>query len=190
MAYYGLRTIHDHKLARHFGVQKTSELVQCSFWWPRRRLACKNDVYSCISCHKGSNSRSWGLLKPLPVPGQPSKEVSMDFIVYLPPSEGFTTIFVVVDCFSKMAHFLPMVGTPSALDTANIFIKEVVRLHGVPNNIVSDRGVQFTSKFWKDLCKSLEIKVSLSSAYHPQSNDQTERTNQQYLRCFCSCSPG
>lgn len=75
----------------------------------------------------------------------------MDFIVDLPPSEGFTTILVTVDHLLKMAHFLPMVGTPSDLDTANTFIKEVVRLHRVPDNIVSDRGVQFTSKFWKEL---------------------------------------
>ena len=71
----------------------------------------------------------------------------MDFIVDLPPSEGFTTILVVVDRLSKMAHFLPMIGTPSALDTANVFIREILRLHGLPDNIVSDRGVQFTSRF-------------------------------------------
>lgn len=67
-----------------------------------------------------------------------------------------------------MAHFLPMKGTPSAMETATIFIKEIIRLHGVPTNIVSDRGVQFTSRFWKALCSSLEIKLEFSSAYHPQ----------------------
>ena len=109
----------------------------------------------------------------------------MDFIVDLPPSAGFTTILVVVDRLSKM------IGTPSAADTARFFFKEVVMLHGVPKSIVSDRGTQFTSKFWKELCKALEVKICLSSAYHPQSNGQTERTNQtleQYLRCFCSVS--
>ena len=98
---------------------------------------------------------------------------------------------VVVERLSKMAHFLPMFGTPSASETADMFIKEIVRLHGLPDSIVSDRGVQFTSKFWRDLCKSLSIEVCLSSAYHPQSNGQTERTNQtleQYFRCSCTCS--
>lgn len=71
----------------------------------------------------------------------------MDFIVELPPSEGFSSIFVVVDRFSKMAHFIPMKGAPSATETAKVFIKEIVRLHGIPDDIVSDRGVQFTSKF-------------------------------------------
>lgn len=95
-----------------------------------------------------------------------------------PLSEGFTTILVVVDHLYKMAHFLPMVGTP-AVDTANIFVNEIVR------------GVQFTYRFWKDLCKSLEMEVCLSSAYHPQSNGQTKRRNQTlelYLCCFCTCS--
>ncbi|XP_041419736.1 uncharacterized protein LOC121393946 [Xenopus laevis] len=88
-----------------------------------------------------------------------------------------------------MAHFVPLSGVPSAPSTAEVFIKEVVRLHGVPDEIVSDRGVQFTSKFWRALCKALKIKMALSTAFHPQSNGQTERTNQtleQYLRCFSS----
>lgn len=155
-----LKTFHDNKFAGHFGVQKTSELIHRSFWWPGWSQDCKNYVNSCIICQrsKGSNAKAWGLLRPLPIPEQPWKEVAMDFIVDLPPAEGFSTILVVVDRLSKMAHFLPMKGTPSASDTADIFIKEVVRLHGVPVSIVSDRGVQFTSKFWRDLCKSLEIK--------------------------------
>lgn len=188
-----LQMCHDHKLAGHFGVRKTSELVSRSFWWPGWRRDCKEYVASCPPCqrNKGRNAKSWGLLRPLPIPERPWSDVSMDFIVDLPASGGFTTIFVVVDRLSKMAHFLPMKGTPSALETANIFLKEIIRLHGVPKNIVSDRGVQFTSKFWRELCKALNIKVCLSSAYHPQSNGQTERTNQtleQYLRCFCSGS--
>lgn len=82
----------------------------------------------------------------------------MDFID-LNPSEGFTITLVVVDRLSKMVNFLPMVGTHSTVDTVNIFINEIVRLHGVPDNIVFDRGVQFTSRFWRDLCKYLAIEV-------------------------------
>ena len=113
----------------------------------------------------------------------------MDFIVELPPSEDFNTIFVVVDRLTKMAHFVPLQGTPSATETATAFIKEIVRLHGIPDSIISDRGVQFTSRFWRALCEALNIELRLSSAYHPQTNGQTERTNQtleQYLRCFSS----
>lgn len=188
-----LQTFHDHKLAGHFGSQKTMELISCSFWWPGWRQDCKNYVSSCIPCQrsKGTNTKSRGLLKPLSIPERPWAEISMDFIMDLPPSGGFTTTLVITDRLSKMAHFLPMVGTPSASATANVFFKEIIRLHGTPVSITSDRGVQFTSKFWRELCKSLEIKICLSSAYHPQSNSQTERTNQtleQYLQCFCSDS--
>lgn len=109
----------------------------------------------------------------------------MDFIVESPPSKGFTTIFVIVDLLSKMAHFVPLKGTPSATETASSFIREGVCLHCIPVNITSDCGVQFTSRFWK----FLGIKHCLSSAYHPQTNGQTERRNQtleQYLLCFSS----
>lgn len=113
----------------------------------------------------------------------------MDFIVELPPLKGFTTIFVIVDRLSKMAHFMPLKGTPSSTETTSAFIREVVCLHDIPSNITSDRGVQFTFRFWKALCEDLGIEHSLSSAYQPQTNGQTERTNQtpeQNLRCFSS----
>lgn len=111
----------------------------------------------------------------------------MDFIVELPTSQGKNTILVVVDRLTKAAHFISCVGLPSAEQTSELIIQNVFRLHGVPDEIISDRGVQFTSKFWKSFCDALGIKVNLSSAFHPQTNGQTERTNQtleQYLRCF------
>lgn len=113
----------------------------------------------------------------------------MDFIVELPPSEECTAIFVVVDRLSKMAHFIPLNNTPSAMETARVFIKEIVRLHGVPVNIVCDQGVQFTTWFWRALCEVLKTELFLASAYHSQTNGQAERTNQtleQYIWCFTS----
>uniref|UniRef100_A0A8C5MLT5 Uncharacterized protein n=1 Tax=Leptobrachium leishanense TaxID=445787 RepID=A0A8C5MLT5_9ANUR len=113
----------------------------------------------------------------------------MDFIVDLPPSEGNTTILTVIDRFSKMAHFVPLKKLPSSEQLAGIFAKEVVRLHGIPQEIVSDRGTQFISRFWRSFCKEMGINLSFSSAYHPQSNGAAERTNQsleQYLRFFIS----
>ena len=186
-----LELCHDHALAGHFGLTKTTDLVQRTFWWPQLRVDCKKYVESCTTCirNKTHRTKAWGLLKPLSVPDRPWRMLSIDFIVELPPAEDHTTIFVVVDRLSKMAHFIPMKGTPSASETAQAFIKEIIRLHGVPANIVSDRGVQFTSRFWRSLCKALDIELSFSSAYHPQTNGLTERTNQtleQYLRCFSS----
>uniref|UniRef100_A0A803KCJ5 Integrase catalytic domain-containing protein n=1 Tax=Xenopus tropicalis TaxID=8364 RepID=A0A803KCJ5_XENTR len=113
----------------------------------------------------------------------------MDFIVELPKSSEMSTILVVVDRFSKMAHFMPLKKLPSASALAKIYVKEIFRLHGFPSSIVSDRGVQFVSRFWRAFCKLLKVKLNFSSAYHPQSNGQTERTNQsleQFLRCFIS----
>uniref|UniRef100_A0A803JTE2 Integrase catalytic domain-containing protein n=1 Tax=Xenopus tropicalis TaxID=8364 RepID=A0A803JTE2_XENTR len=126
---------------------------------------------------------------PLPVPKQPWTDIAMDFIVDLPKSSELSTILVVVDRFSKMAHFVPLKKLPSAPILAKIFVREIFRFHGFPSSIVSDRGVQFVSRFWRAFCKLLGVKLNFSSAYHPQSNGQTERTNQsleQFLRCFVS----
>ena len=111
----------------------------------------------------------------------------MDFIANLPLSKSFDAILTVVDRFTKMTHFLPCTKTINNKETADIIMKEVFRLHGLPNDIISDRGPQFISKFWKHLLEMLKVSCKLSSSYHPQSDGQTERTNQtleQYLRCF------
>lgn len=186
-----LRLVHDSKLAGHFGAFKTAELLSRSFWWPSYKKDVKNYVASCPTCarHKTPRSSPVGLLQPLPIPSRPWGSISMDFVVELPPSKEMTTILVVVDRLTKMAHFIPTKGVPTAEKTAELMIREVFRLHGIPDNVVSDRGVQFTSKFWRSFCMSLGVTVNLSSAFHPQSNGQTERTNQtleQYLRCFVS----
>lgn len=111
----------------------------------------------------------------------------MDFIVGLPVSNGHDSIWVVVDRFTKMAQFVPCNDTITAEGLASLFITHIFRLHGLPQDTVSDRGVLFTSKFWQELTKRLHIKTNLSTAFHPQSDGQTERTNstlEQYLRMY------
>ena len=111
----------------------------------------------------------------------------MDFVTNLPEVQGFDSVLVVVDRFSKMAHFLPCSKTISSEGLADLVMREVFRLHGLLDNIVSDRGPQFIARFWQRLLELLKIKQSLSSGYHPESDGQTERTIQtleQYLRCF------
>ena len=184
-----LRLVHDSKVAGHRGVQKTQEFLSRFFWWPNSRQDVKKYVLSCDTCARCKTPRSLkvGLLQPLPVPSRPWGSISMDFIVDLPTSKGQNTILVVVDRLTKAAHFIACNGPPSAKETADLMIQNVFRLHGVPDEVVSDRGVQFTSKFWRSFCTSLEIDINLSTAFHPQSNGQTERTNQtleQYLRCY------
>lgn len=116
----------------------------------------------------------------------------MDFVTGLPPSEGNTVILTIVDCFSKAVHFIPLPKLPSALETATLITQHVFGLHDIPQDIVSDRGPQFPSRVWKAFCRALGASASLSSGYHPATNGQTERANQDLeatLRCVSSSHP-
>ena len=95
----------------------------------------------------------------------------MDFITDLLSSNGYTCIFVVLDRFKKIGHFIPFPNVPSSEDTAKAFMTHIFRLHGLPNEILSDKGTQFTSKFWTSICKTLNISMKLSSPFHHQTND-------------------
>ncbi|KAF7709078.1 hypothetical protein HF521_015928, partial [Silurus meridionalis] len=133
-----------------------------------------------------------GLLHPLPIPRHPWSHIAVDFVIGLPPSAGHTAILTVVDRFSKMGHFIPLPKLPSAKETAQLLLQYVFRLHGLPRDVVSDRGPQFSAHFWKEFCRLLGISVSLSFGFHPQSNGQTERLNQEIetsLRILCAQDP-
>uniref|UniRef100_A0A3Q3GAF8 Integrase catalytic domain-containing protein n=1 Tax=Labrus bergylta TaxID=56723 RepID=A0A3Q3GAF8_9LABR len=128
----------------------------------------------------------------LPIPHRPWSHVALDFISGLPTSKGFTVILVVVDRFSKGAHFIPLSKLPSALETARLVVQHVFCHHGLPLDIVSDRGPQFTSRFWQAFCSLVGASASLSSGFHPETNGQTEHTNQtleRTLRCLVSSNP-
>jgi len=113
----------------------------------------------------------------------------MDFIVGLPKSEGYTKIWVIIDRFSKMVHFIPLKTEEHIKELALTFVKEIWSLHGLPESIVSDRDTRFTSKFWTSLMQLLPVKLNMSTAFHSESDKQTERVNQtleQYLRSNCT----
>jgi hypothetical protein len=182
---------HDSKVAGHFGQFKTQERLKQNFFWPKMEEETRDYVRSCDVCQrdKASRKKKYGLLQPLEIPHKPWKSIAMDFIVGLPESKGFTQIWVVIDRLTKMAHFVPMrTGEKSpAKDLAITFAKEVWRLHGLPSDIVSDRGSLFISSFWKELMEHLGVELNLSTAFHPQTDGQTERVNQTletYLRHF------
>ena len=186
-----LSTCHEAKLAGHYGKRKTAELVLRKFFWPGMKKEVEEFCAACQVCgrSKSSRHRPYGPLMPLAIAERPWSSVTMDFITDLPLSNGMTCVFTIVDRMSKMAHFIPIPKIPDAEETASLFLREVVRLHGLPNEVISDRGSQFVSNFWKRLLELLDIKQCLSSAYHPQSDGQSERANQvlqQYLRCFIS----
>ena len=120
----------------------------------------------------------YGLLEPLPIPSKPWQSISLDFITDLPDSRGFNAILTVVDRYTKMAHFVPCTKEITSEETAGIVMREVFRHHGLPDSIISDRGPQFVSKFWKHLFKMLKVTCNLSFGYHPQTDAQAECTNQ------------
>ncbi|XP_030066604.1 exocyst complex component 1 [Microcaecilia unicolor] len=123
----------------------------------------------------------------MPVPQQLWEDLSMDFITDLPLSQGNTVIWVVIDRFSKMAHFIPMKALPTVANLSVSFITHIFRLHGLPQRIISDRGSQFTSRFWRALCSAFGVTTLFSSAYHPQTNGMVERVNQTakaFLRAY------
>jgi transposase InsO family protein len=113
----------------------------------------------------------------------------MDFIMGLPRTQrGYDSIWVIVDRLSKVAHFIPAKTTYTGPQLAELYISRIVCLHGVPKNIVSDRGTQFTSKFWERLHESVDAKLNFSSAYHPQTDGQTERVNQVLEDMLQACA--
>ena len=185
---------HTSLLSCHPGVRRTVFVVRQRFWWPGVVASVKEYVAACPVCarHKSSHRPSAGLLHPLPVPSRPWSDISLDFVTGLPLSEGNTTILTIVDRFSKMVHFVPLPKLPSATELAEVMLSNVFRLHGLPKDVVSDRGPQFISRFWRAFCNLLGATVSLSSGYHPQSNGQSERLNQELevgLRCLTARNP-
>ena len=186
-----LQQHHDSPLAGHFGIAKTHELLSRNYYFPGMLSFVKSYVSTCDLCSRGKAPRhaKHGELSPLPVPSGPWKSVSCDFITDLPPSNGFDSVLVFVDRFTKMSHFTPCLKSTDAPEFASMFLKHVIRLHGIPDSVVSDRGSIFTSHFWKSLSALMNMKQRLSTAFHPQTDGQTERMNQtleQYLRIYCN----
>ena len=141
---------------------------------------------------KYSTQKPAGLLQPLPVPSQVWDDVSMDFITGLPQPRGYTTIMVVVDRLSKYAHFAALPTRFDALRVAHMFVNMVVRHHGFPKTLVSDRDSVFLNAVWEEILRLSGTKLNFTTAYHPQSNGQTEIRNkglEQYLRAFTADKP-
>jgi hypothetical protein len=170
---------HSGGLARNFGHDKTFAQLRNSYFWPSMRAEVKMFVKKCRICqYAKGRQQNIALYQPLPIPERLWDTINMDFVLGLPRTQkGSDSIFVVVDIFSKMAHFIPCQKTNDATHIANLFFREVVRLHGFPRSIVSDRDTKFVGHFWRTLWKRLGTKFSFSSTYHPQTHGQTEVVN-------------
>ena len=163
---------HSGGLARHFGIEKTFEQLNKFYFWSKMKSEVEKYVKTCKICqHAKGRSQNIGVYIPLPIPDRPWDMVSMDFVLGLPKIQrGNDSIFVVVDKFSKMAHFIPCYKSSDASHIANLFFKEIVRLHGLPKGIVSDRDSKFLGHFHRTLWKKMGTKLSFSSTYHPQTD--------------------
>ena len=164
-----VREAREGGLMGHFGVQKTLDTLKEHFYWPNMKKDVQKFCEHCIVCKKAkSKVMSHGLYTPLPIPDSPWIDLSMDFVLGLPrTSNGKDSIFVVVDRFSKMAHFIPCRKFDDVNHVVDLFFKEVVKLHGLPRSIVSDRDYNFLSQFWRILWGNLGTKLLFSTTCHP-----------------------
>lgn len=183
-----ISAFHASAVGGHSGVQATYQRIKRLFAWHGLKRAVTDFVRQCDVCQhaKHSNQHPQGLLQPLPTPAGAWQDITIDFIDGLPLSEGANTILVVVDRFTKYAHFLPLKHPYTAPQVARLFVDSVVKLHGMPHSIVSDRDTIFTSHFWKLLFAKLGTKLKYTT------DGQTERVNQSlemYLRCSIQDNP-
>ena len=180
---------HDLPSAGHPGRWKTYELVSRNYWWPGMSIFVKNYVTGCDMCQRMKNrpQQPFGPLMPNEVPQGPWEIITIDLITQLPESNGFNAICVIVCRLLKRAHFLPIRNNFLSKDLAQLLFDRIYPLHGLPLQVISDRGVQFAAELFQEWCKLLGIESHMTTAYHPQADGQTERVNQsleQYLRCY------
>jgi hypothetical protein len=186
-----LSEAHDTAYSIHPGSTKMYYDLKERFWWygMKHSVAEYVTIYDICQRVKAEHQKPAGLLQPLKILEWKWEEITMDFIVGLPHTQkGYNSIWVVVDRLTKVAHFIPVNTTYSGARLAELYISRIICLHGVPKKIISDRGSQFTSRFWEQLHDSLDTKLRFSTAYHPQTDGQTERTNQVLEDMLRACA--
>jgi transposase InsO family protein len=189
-----LQETHDSAIGGHSGVAMTYHRLHQHFSWPLMKQDVHQYIRSCPTCQltKNEHVHSPGLLQPLPIPETAWSSIGIDFITDLPKSNGKDVIMVVVDRLTKYSHFIALSHPYTALTVAQLFLTHVYQFHGLPTSIISDRDPVFTGRFWKELMKLLGITLNMSTAYHPQTDGQTERVNQcleNYLRSMLLDQP-
>lgn len=185
-----MQEAHRSKFTVHPGGMKMYKDLRRNFWWSNMKRDIVTYVSKCLTFQlvKAEHVRKGGLLQPLKIAEWKWEHITMDFVTGLPrTAKGNDTIWVIVDRLTKSAHFLPIKATDSIDVLSKIYLREVVRLHGVPISIVSDRDARFTSGFWVSLQAAMETKLDLSTAFHPQTDGQTERVNQIMEDMLRSC---
>ena len=189
-----MRECHDVPSVGHVGMRRTLELVARQYHWRGMKGDIADYVRTCPMCQevKSDNRTKAGLLQPLEIPTRKWAQVTTDLVTDLPESNGFTAIAVFVDRMTKMVHFAPCTKEVTAPEYARIFVDTVFRLHGLPEVIISDRDPRFTSKFWTSLFDLLGTDLRFSTAFHPQTDGQSERmiqTLENFLRPYVERNP-
>jgi hypothetical protein len=186
-----LKEAHDSANSIHPGSTKMYQDLKQKYWWYDLKRDVAAHVVVCDVCQrvKAEHQRLAGLLHLLQVPEWKWEEISMDITVGLPRTpKGYDSIWVIVDRLTKAAHFIPVKTTYKGTQLEELYMSQIVCLHGVPKKIVSNQGSQFTSRFWKSLHESMDTKLNFSSAYHPQTDGQNERTNQVLEDMLRACA--
>ena len=189
-----LEEFHKSLLGGHMGLAKTLSRLQQSFYWEGIRQDTQKFIKQCVDClqTKYVPQKPAGLLQPIPPLSRPWEDLALDFITGLPNSQGAIVIMTIVDRFSKGAHFGSLPSHFTTHTVAQLFIDSICKLHGFPRSLISDRDPIFISKFWKELFRLCGTKLRISTAYHPQTDGQTEVLNrvlEQYLRSFVHHKP-
>ncbi|KAL4352593.1 hypothetical protein GQ457_06G013560 [Hibiscus cannabinus] len=189
-----LREYHGSIRGGHAGILRTFQRISANFYWKNMRKEVRQYVNECQVCQrmKSDSLSPAGLLQPLPIPEQVFEDISIDFITGLPKSNGKEAILVVVDRLTKYGHFFSLPRHYDSIDIAKVMVQGVVKLHGIPRSIVSDRDKIFMSELWQEMAKLQGTELCMSTAYHPQTDGQTEALNkclEMYLRCLTGDEP-
>ncbi|GJX00706.1 hypothetical protein Tco_0184619 [Tanacetum coccineum] len=181
---------HKSKYSIHPGSDKMYQDLKLLYWWPNMKADIATYVSKCLTCAKvkAEHQKPSGLLQQPEIPVWKWERITMDFVSGLPRTpSGYDTIWVIVDRLTKSAHFLPMKKTDSMEKLTRLYLKEIVCRHGVPVSIISDRDSHFTSNFWRSLQEALGTNLDMSTAYHPQTDGQSERTIQTLEDMLRAC---
>ena len=182
-----IKDVHYQIATKHPGYQKTISLISRNYYWPGLKKMIQRYIQNCHSCRRAKTPRNRynSLLKPLPISSCLWTDVTLDFVTGLPINNGYNAILMVVDRLTKERHYIPCTtdenGTTTEA-TAQLLLQNVWKLHGLPLSLTSDRGPQFISGVWKNLCKILGISANLSTSFHPETDKQSEIANQEIDR--------
>ncbi|KAD6453660.1 hypothetical protein E3N88_08366 [Mikania micrantha] len=181
---------HKSRYSIHPGATKMYRDLRVNYWWPGMKRDIAKYVEKCLTCLqvKAEHQKPYGKLQPFEIPMWKWEHITMDLITKLPKTrKGYDAIWVIVDRLTKSAHFIPIRESYSSEKMAEVYVKEIVSRHGIPVTIVSDRDTRFTSHFWRNFQKELGTKLLLSTAYHPQTDGQSERTIQTLEDMLRAC---